>query len=184
MNHYRAELEKSEKEIENQGYLMKARLKFDTLSGGGVITPWGHAGQQLQYMSCPGPSEKCNTKSTDECFGDTYDKHLVGREFETSQPVPKHTQLIQWYGSKDWFEARNIIRQDCGTEQYPAPLRKQPVRKPKPAGAASLHSLTGASHDRRAVNYKPFLQRLPDAVQAIFVLPGSGTLERERARKQ
>ena len=51
------------------------------------------------------------------------------------------------------------------------------------SGAASLHSLTGASHDRRAVNYKPFLQRLPDAVQAIFVLPGSGALERERARK-
>ena len=111
------------------------------LSGGGVITPWGHAGQQLQYMSCPGPSEKCNTKSTDECFGDTYDKHLVGREFETSQPVPKHTQLIQWYGSKDWFEARNIVRQDCGTEQYPAPLRKQPVRKPKPAGAAPRRAL-------------------------------------------
>eukprot|EP00213_Chloropicon_mariensis_P001420 CAMPEP_0197480256 /NCGR_PEP_ID=MMETSP1309-20131121/39988_1 /TAXON_ID=464262 /ORGANISM="Genus nov. species nov., Strain RCC998" /LENGTH=275 /DNA_ID=CAMNT_0043022177 /DNA_START=43 /DNA_END=870 /DNA_ORIENTATION=+ len=98
------------------------------LQNGGVIDPYDCEGQQLQYMACPGPSERCNTKCTDVCFGKTYDTRFVGREFETSEPVKKNHQLLQWYGSKDWFEAREIPRTNVGTEEHPAPQRRVKVK--------------------------------------------------------
>ena len=94
------------------------------LQNGGVIDPIEFPGQQLQFMACPGPNERSNTKATDECFGKTYDTRLIGREFETSEPVKKNHQLLQWYGSKDWFESRDIPRTNVGTVDYPAPLRR------------------------------------------------------------
>ena len=66
------------------------------LQNGGVIDPIDCEGQQLQYMACPGPGERSNTKCTDVCFGKTYDTRLIGREFETSEPVKKNHQLLQW----------------------------------------------------------------------------------------
>ena len=101
------------------------------LPNGGVIDPSGLAGQQVQYMACPGPGERSNTKCTGVCFGKTYDTKLVGREFETSEAVKKDHQLLQWYGSKEWFEARDIPRTNVGTPQYPTPLRKKKSKRKK-----------------------------------------------------
>uniref|UniRef100_A0A7S2SWN3 SET domain-containing protein n=1 Tax=Chloropicon primus TaxID=1764295 RepID=A0A7S2SWN3_9CHLO len=95
------------------------------LQNGGGIDPYDCEGQQLQYMACPGPGERSNTKCTDVCFGKTYDEKLIGREFETIEPVKKDHQLTQWYGSKDWFEARDIPRTNVGTDEYPAPQKKK-----------------------------------------------------------
>ena len=96
---------------------------------GGVIDPSGFKGQQVQYMACPGPSERSNTKVTTVCFGKTYDRNLVGREIETTEPLKKNTQLLQWYGSKDWFAARDVPRRNVGTKEYPAPLRRRKEKK-------------------------------------------------------
>ncbi|WZN60010.1 hypothetical protein HKI87_02g15380 [Chloropicon roscoffensis] len=98
-------------------------------ANGGVIDPLNCEGQQLQFMACPGPSERSNTKCTDVCFGRTYDKQLIGREFETIEPVKRKHQLLQWYGSKDWFESRGIPRTNVGTAAYPAPQRKKRRRQ-------------------------------------------------------
>ena len=98
------------------------------LENGGVIDPVGQKGQQTMYMSCPGPQEVSNVKSTNECFGRARDDGLVGRVFETTMPVPKDTQLVQWYGAQ-WFNSRNMARSNSGTAQYPAPQRKE--RAPK-----------------------------------------------------
>ena len=98
-------------------------------ANGGVIDPLNCEGQQLQFMACPGPSERSNTKCTDVCFGRTYDTQLIGREFETIEPVKRKHQLLQWYGSKDWFESRGIPRTNVGTAAYPAPQRKKRRRQ-------------------------------------------------------
>lgn len=98
------------------------------LENGGVIDPVGLEGQQAMYMSCPGPGEVSNVKSTNECFGRARDDKLVGRVFETTMPVPKNTQLVQWYGAQ-WFNSRNMVRANSGTSKYPAPQRKP--RTPK-----------------------------------------------------
>lgn len=107
------------------------------LVNGGVIDPIDCTGQQLQFMACPGPGERVNTKCTDTCFGKTYDTRLVGREIVTTEDVPKNHQLLQWYGSKDWFEAREIDRSDVGTAEHPAPKRKKRKRKQVDKDAAT-----------------------------------------------
>ena len=101
---------------------------------GGVIDPTGCEGQQVQFMACPGPSERSNIKCTDVCFGKTYDTSLVGREIETSEPVKKNHQLLQWYGSKEWFESRGIPRTNVGTEAHPAPQRKKKLKSATEGG--------------------------------------------------
>jgi len=35
----------------------------------------------MQFMSCPGPGERQNVRSTNEFYGRTYEDGLVGREF-------------------------------------------------------------------------------------------------------
>lgn len=94
------------------------------LQKGGVIDPCGIPQSKLQFMSCPGPDERSNTKATSQCFGTPHDTRLVGREFVLMEGVRKNGQLIQWYG-KDWFSARDIVRANVGTSRYPA-TRRQP----------------------------------------------------------
>ena len=103
-------------------------------TNGGVIDPTTHKeGSQLQFMSCPGPNEKMNMRSTDRFFGATHEKDpsdrtgkrggLVGREFVVMDDVPKNHQLLIWYGSQ-WFNARGIPRIDVGLPRYPATLKR------------------------------------------------------------
>jgi hypothetical protein len=108
-------------------------------SNGGVIDPYECEGQQVQFMACPGPGERSNTKVTNVCFGKTYDKGLVGREIEVIEPVKKNHQLLQWYGSIDWFLARQIPRTDVGTEEYPAPKAKRKRTLQEAGGDMHIH---------------------------------------------
>jgi hypothetical protein len=120
------------------------------LQNGGVIDPIEFPGQQLQFMACPGPNERSNTKATDECFGKTYDTRLIGREFETSEPVRKNHQLLQWYGSKDWFESRDIPRTNVGTVDFPAPQRR--TKKKSPSVAAKGDEKNNNSGEKNKEN--------------------------------
>ena len=36
----------------------------------------------MQFMSCPGPNERMNMRSSNEFFGATHDKGLVGSEVQ------------------------------------------------------------------------------------------------------
>lgn len=105
------------------------------VQNGGVIDPCGIPQSKLQYMSCPGPSERSNTKATSQCFGTPHDTRLVGREFVLMEGVLKNHQLIQWYG-KDWFSARSIVRANVGTSRYPATRRHA---KPRPGTFPHVH---------------------------------------------
>jgi len=87
----------------------------------GVINP-SFTGDLMQYSSCPGPNERQNMKSTFQYFGKRNGK-VGGLEYMTLEPIPKNTQLCQWYGT-GWWSARDIRRQDVGTKRYPAPERR------------------------------------------------------------
>ena len=103
---------------EGEDYAMTFR------SNGGVIDPTTHKeGSQMQFMSCPGPNERMNMRSTNEFFGATYEKGLVGREFLVTEDVKKNHQLLIWYGAQ-WFNSRDIKRIDVGTKKYPATLKR------------------------------------------------------------
>lgn len=102
---------------EGEDYAMTFR------SNGGVIDPTTHKeGSQMQFMSCPGPNERMNMRSTNEFFGATYEKGLVGREFVVTEDIPKNHQLLIWYGAQ-WFDARDIKRIDVGTKRQGGVLR-------------------------------------------------------------
>ncbi len=118
---------------------------------GGVIDPTTHkAGSQMQFMSCPGPNEKMNMRSTNEFYGATYEKGYVGREFVVMEDVPKNHQLLIWYGS-EWFASRDIPRIDVGTKRYPATKRAAPAgfsgfkKKRAPLGDATNEKTADAA---------------------------------------
>lgn len=125
---------------EGEDYAMSFR------DGGGVIDPTTHKeGSQMQFMSCPGPNEKMNMRSTNEFYGATYDKGLVGREFVVTMDVPKNHQLLIWYGAQ-WFQARDIDRIDVGTKRYPA-TRKEAKRA---LGDVTNGQVKGGKETKRA----------------------------------
>ena len=130
---------------EGEDYAMTFR------SNGGVIDPTTHkVGSQMQFMSCPGPNERMNMRSTNEFFGATYEKGLVGREFVVTEDIPKNHQLLIWYGAQ-WFDAREIKRMDVGTKRYPATLKKNApgAKRAAPLGDATNKTVaTGAKKIR------------------------------------
>ena len=95
--------------------------------GGGVIDPQDcPVSSKLQYMSNPGPAERSNVTCTDRMFGDTRDEGIVGREYKTTEFIPKGTQMLQFYGPQ-WFASRDMEKINVGTNKYPAPLKRKRV---------------------------------------------------------
>ena len=93
--------------------------------GGGVIDPQDcPVSSKLQYMSNPGPQERSNVTCTNRMFGDTRDEGIVGREYKTTEFIPKGTQMLQFYGPQ-WFASRDIEKINVGTKKYPAPLKRK-----------------------------------------------------------
>ncbi len=93
--------------------------------GGGVIDPQDcPKSSKLQYMSNPGPAERSNVTCTDRMFGDTRDEGIVGREYKTTEFIPKGTQMLQFYGPQ-WFASRDMEKINVGTKKYPAPLKRK-----------------------------------------------------------
>ena len=86
-----------------------------------------------------------NMRSTNEFYGATYDKGLVGREFVVTMDVPKNHQLLIWYGAQ-WFQARDIDRIDVGTKRYPA-TRKEAKRA---LGDVTNGQVEGGKETKRA----------------------------------
>ena len=95
--------------------------------GGGVIDPQDcPVSSKLQYMSNPGPAERSNVTCTDRMFGDTRDEGIVGREYKTTEFIPKGTQMLQFYGPQ-WFASRDMEKINVGTNKYPAPLKRKRI---------------------------------------------------------
>lgn len=94
-------------------------LRIDNYNG--VIHP-DHR-DCLQYAACPGPGERQNVKSNNQYFGLRNGKR-AGLEFIAIEPIAKNTQLCHWYGP-GWWSARDVKRQNVGTDLYPAPKRKK-----------------------------------------------------------
>jgi hypothetical protein len=65
-------------------------------------------------------------RSTFQYFGLRNGK-LGALEYVALEPIPKNSQLCQWYGS-GWWSARDLKRADVGTSKYPAPKRKKLAR--------------------------------------------------------
>jgi hypothetical protein len=115
--------------------------------GAGVIDPCSHPGALLQYCSCPGPQERRNVVRGARVFGSRATRGLVAREYRTSEPVAAGTQLCIFYGHA-WFEARGIVRANCGTEAHPAPRRRARGGKEAAAGVCEASEATEAASPR------------------------------------
>ena len=111
--------------------------------GGEGIDPTTHKeGSQMQFMSCPGPNEKMNMRSTNEFYG-AADGGPAGARVRGDDGRPKPATPCS---RAQWFQARDIDRIDVGTKRYPA-TRKEAKRA---LGDVTNGQVEGGKETKRA----------------------------------